>query len=84
MRAAEWGWLLLLSLLWGGSFLFVELALRDLPVFTVALGRMGIAAALLVSLVVAMRLPLAPVIGRWREFLLLGALRGAVPVCLIV
>jgi drug/metabolite transporter (DMT)-like permease len=84
MRAAEWGWLVLLSLLWGGSFLFVELALRDLPVLTVALGRMGIAAALLVSLVVAMRLPLAPVIGRWREFLLLGALRGAVPVCLIV
>lgn len=80
----EWLLLALLSLLWGCSFLFVELALRDIPVLTVALGRTGIAALLLIALLVAMRAPLAALARRWREFLLLGALRGAIPISLIV
>ena len=84
MGAREWLWLSMLSILWGCSFLFVELALRDLPVFTVTLGRTGIAAAFLILLLAATRAPLLPLVQRWREFLLLGALRAAIPMCLIV
>jgi drug/metabolite transporter (DMT)-like permease len=84
MGAREWALLGLLSLLWGCSFFFVEVALRELPVLTVALGRTGIAALFLLLLLRATRAPLAPLASRWREFLLLGALRGAIPISLIV
>src|SRR5262247_2616201 len=84
MGAREWLLLGALSVLWGCSFLFVELALRDLPVFTVALGRTGIAAALLLLLLAATRAPLFPLAQRWREFLLVGALRAAIPMTVIV
>jgi len=36
MTALEWGMLLALATIWGGSFLFNEVAVRDLPTFTVA------------------------------------------------
>jgi drug/metabolite transporter (DMT)-like permease len=84
MGRREWLLLGTLSILWGCSFLFVELALRDIPVFTVALGRTGIAAAFLLSLLAATRSPLLPLLRRWREFLILGALRAAIPMSLIV
>jgi drug/metabolite transporter (DMT)-like permease len=84
MGAREWLLLGALSVLWGCSFLFVELTLGDLPVFTVALGRTGIAAAFLLLLLAATRSPLLPLVQRWREFLLLGALRAAIPMSLIV
>lgn len=84
MGAREWLLLAALSALWGCAFLFVELALRDLPVFTVALGRTGIAAAFLLLLLAATRTPLLPFVRRWKEFLLLGALRAAIPMSLIV
>ena len=84
MGTREWLLLGTLSILWGCSFLFVELALRDIPVFTVALGRTGIAAAFLLLLLAATRSPLLPLLQRWREFILLGALRAAIPMSLIV
>ena len=84
MGTREWLLLGTLSILWGCSFLFVELALRDIPVFTVALGRTGIAAAFLLLWLAATRSPLLPLLRRWREFLVLGALRAAIPMSLIV
>ena len=84
MGVREWLLLGTLSILWGCSFLFVEIALRDIPVFTVALGRTGIAAAFLLLLLAATRSPLLPLATRWREFILLGALRAAIPMSSIV
>lgn len=47
MDATEWALLLALSVLWGGSFFFVEVALGGLPPLTLALLRVAIAAAAL-------------------------------------
>jgi drug/metabolite transporter (DMT)-like permease len=47
MSALEWGLLLTLSILWGGSFFFQKVALAALPPFTVLLARVGLAAAAL-------------------------------------
>ena len=47
MTAGEWGLLALLSLLWGGSFFFVAVALEELPPLTLVTLRVGLAAALL-------------------------------------
>jgi drug/metabolite transporter (DMT)-like permease len=47
MTAREWGLLGLLSLLWGGSFFFVGVAVREIPPLTLVALRVGLAAALL-------------------------------------
>jgi len=47
MTLRDWSLLGFLSLLWGGSFFFVSIAVREVPPFTVVLGRVGIAAIVL-------------------------------------
>jgi len=47
MTAREWGLLVMLSLLWGGSFFFVGVAVKELPPLTLVALRVGLAAALL-------------------------------------
>jgi len=47
MTATEWGLLLLLSLMWGGSFFFIGVAVKSLPPLTIVAARVSIAAALL-------------------------------------
>ena len=46
MTANEWGLLLLLSLMWGGSFFFIGVAVKGLPPFTIVAARVCIAATL--------------------------------------
>ena len=84
MTPLEWGMLLTLSVLWGGSFFFTGVALKELPPFTVVALRVGIAAVVLNLLVRAMglRLPMTP--RAWRTFLGLGLLSNMLPFCLIV
>jgi len=84
MGPTEWAQLLALSLLWGGSFFFAEVALEALPPLSVVFTRVAIGAlALLVVLRAAgLRLPrgLAP----WRAFFVMGALNNVIPFTLIV
>jgi drug/metabolite transporter (DMT)-like permease len=47
MSATDWLLLLVLSVLWGGSFYFVKIAVLEIPPMTLALFRVGIAAATL-------------------------------------
>jgi drug/metabolite transporter (DMT)-like permease len=47
MTAREWSLLALLSLLWGGSFFFVGVAVKELPPLTLAALRVGLAAVIL-------------------------------------
>ena len=47
MNAREWGLLALLSLLWGGSYFFVGVAVKEIPPLTLVTLRVGLAAALL-------------------------------------
>jgi drug/metabolite transporter (DMT)-like permease len=47
MTPREWGLLALLSLLWGGSYFFVGVAVGEIPPLTLVTLRVGLAAALL-------------------------------------
>jgi drug/metabolite transporter (DMT)-like permease len=47
MTTREWGLLALLSLLWGGSFFLIGVAIKELPPLTLVTLRVGLAAALL-------------------------------------
>jgi len=49
MSARGWALLILLSVLWGGSFFFAAVAVREVPPLTVVLVRVGLAAVVLLA-----------------------------------
>ena len=63
MRLLEWILLVALSVLWGGSFFFVGVAVQTLPPFTIVALRVGLAAIAL-NIIVAARGQHMP--GDWR------------------
>ncbi len=83
MGPVEWVLLIILSIFWGGSFFFVEVALTELPPHTIVLGRVGFAALALILLVyvIGLRMPLDSRL--WRAFFVMGALNNLVPFSLI-
>jgi drug/metabolite transporter (DMT)-like permease len=83
MKPLEWLMLVLLSILWGGSFFFSKLALAELAPFTVVLGRVAIAtlALYLVVRATGQRMPRSPKI--WGQFLVMGVLNNLIPFSLI-
>ncbi|MBB3388784.1 drug/metabolite transporter (DMT)-like permease [Rhizobium sp. BK275] len=54
MGAVEWAMLIVLSLLWGGSFFFNGILVKTLPPFTIVTGRVLLAAIALNLIVRAM------------------------------
>ncbi len=84
MGPKEWGLLLVLSALWGGSFFFFKVLVAEVPPFTVVLGRVGIAAVAL-NLFLLLRGDRIPRDARlWGGFLILGLLNNVIPFSLIV
>ena len=84
MTPLEWGMLLALSLLWGGSFFFVGVAVAELPPLTIVLARVGLAAAILWLVVKVMGLGMPAAGGLWAAFFGMGVLNNLVPFSLIV
>lgn len=84
MGAREWVLLLALSVLWGGSFFFVGVAVTELPTFSIVALRVGVAAmALLLFLRIAgIAIPAGG--AAWRAFFAIGLLNNVVPFTLIV
>jgi len=83
MTRAEWGMLILLSLLWGGSFMFVGVAIKEVPVFTIVAFRV-----LLASVVLHLVLRISGIAFPVRRevllaFLGMGILNSALPFSLI-
>ncbi|MEX0285388.1 MAG: DMT family transporter [Paracoccaceae bacterium] len=74
-----WAELMLLGLLWGGSFLAIRITLDEVPVLTMVLHRTGWAALALWVVVLAMRLPLPRDPGVWGAFLVMGLLNNIIP-----
>jgi len=75
--------LVLLALVWGGSFFFAEVALSELPPLSVTLFRVALAVPVLflVTRVKAIPIPREP--GIWGAYLGMGALNNALPFSLI-
>ncbi len=84
MGGVEWAMLLALSVLWGGSFFFIGVAVRELPTLTLVVLRVGLAALALWAFV-ALTGRRVPREGRvWAAFLGMGLLNNVVPFSLIV
>lgn len=84
MSGEEWAMLLALALLWGGSFFFNGVAVRELPSFTLVWLRVACAA---ITLLATLRLlgQRMPTQGRvWAAFFAMGLLNNVLPFVLIV
>jgi drug/metabolite transporter (DMT)-like permease len=84
MTAHEWGLLLLLSVLWGGSFFFVGVAVKQLAPFTIVAARVSIAAALLWLTAPVTGLSPKNIRANFGALLILGLINNAIPFVLIV
>ena len=84
MSGREWGLMLLLSALWGGSFFFIGTAVRDMPVLTIVLLRVALAAAALWIVVRATGRRVPRGAATWGAFLVMGLLNNVIPFALIV
>lgn len=84
MKPSEWGMLILLSIFWGGSFFFVEIALRGFQPFSLVFLRVTIAAIILLGVVYLRGQRLPATFRTWGAYLIMGALNNALPFSLIV
>ncbi len=84
MSLYEWFLLVILSILWGGSFFFVGLAVEALPPLTIVTLRVFLAAVALLVIVYCsgLKMPSNPAI--WVAFLGMGVLNNVIPFVLIV
>jgi drug/metabolite transporter (DMT)-like permease len=84
MDERDWALLVLLSILWGGSFFFTGVAIRELPPLTIVFARVTIAAALLLPLLLAHGGRLPASLAGWKPFFVMGLLNNVIPFSLIV
>lgn len=84
MGAADIAALILLSVLWGGSFFFIEVLVAYLPPLTIVTIRVGLAAIILWIIVLSRGLALPATGKQWLSLCVLGFLNNALPFCLIV
>ena len=84
MGPVEWMLLLVLAVLWGGSFFFIGVAVKALPPLTIVALRVGLAALTLAAICGIAGISLRFNRGIWLAFLIVGLLNNVVPFALIV
>ncbi len=83
MSAKDWGQLVLLGALWGGSFFFARIAVAEIPPLALVLYRVAIAALVLHLWLRLRGTSFAPVLARPGSFLSLALLNNVIPFSLI-
>jgi len=84
MGLVEWSMLLLLSMLWGGSYFFVEIALLEWSPLLIVSVRVVIACIVIWGIVLAAGLPVPRSPLAWMAFFWMGLLNNIFPFLLIV
>lgn len=84
MGLREWVMLSLLSIVWGGTYMFVGIAVDSLPPLTIVSLRVSIAALAFWTYVLVARVPMpkSPVV--WRDMFIQGIVNNALPFSLLV
>ena len=83
MRARDWLLLVILSVLWGGTFFFVGVAVKEIPPLTLVLARLAIAGAVLAPLVYLIGHRLPTDLAAWRDFAIMAVVNNILPFSLI-
>jgi drug/metabolite transporter (DMT)-like permease len=84
MGTREWLLMVVLSIIWGGSFFFVGVAVRELPPLTIVWGRVGLAAVILLGFAGLTGRKLPSGLTFWGAIFVMGVLNNLVPFVLIV
>jgi len=84
MALKDWAALILLSVLWGGSFFFIEVAVTSLPTLTIVTLRVAIAAVILLLVLHTRGLPLPLNRTTLSAFTVMAVLNNVIPFSLIV
>jgi drug/metabolite transporter (DMT)-like permease len=84
MDVAEWSTLVVLSVLWGGAFFFVEVALASFTPLLLVAVRLSIAAFVIWAIVLAKGYPVPASRSAWVVFFGMGLLNNVIPFLLIV
>jgi drug/metabolite transporter (DMT)-like permease len=82
--ARDWGLLGVLSVLWGGSFVFNGVALHELPPLTVVLLRVALAAVMLLPLLWVYRIRFPRGLSGWKPFFTVALFNNVLPFSLMV
>lgn len=83
MSAVDWALLVLLSMLWGGSFFFSKVAIAEVPPLTVVLARVAIGAVGLFLYLRATGQAIPATLTVWAAFFGMGVLNNLIPFSLI-
>jgi drug/metabolite transporter (DMT)-like permease len=83
MGPLEWALLITLSVLWGGTFFFAEVALEEVRPLTLVFARVGLAAGALVLAVYASGQRMPHSVALWAAFFAMGGLNNLIPFSLI-
>jgi drug/metabolite transporter (DMT)-like permease len=80
----QWSMLVLLSMLWGGSYFFVEIALEEWSPLLIVAVRIVVASIVIWGIVLAAGLPVPRFRAAWIAFFFMGLLNNVFPFLLIV
>jgi drug/metabolite transporter (DMT)-like permease len=83
ISVSDWLLILILSVFWGGSFFFAGVAIKEIPPVTLALARVGIAAAILLVYARAIGLKLPQFGPVWKPLTVMALLNNVAPFILI-
>src|SRR5467141_101909 len=82
--ARDWSLLAVLSMLWGGSFFFNGVVLKELPPLTVVLLRVALAAMILLPVLRAYQIRFPVGLSGWKPLFAIALLNNVLPFSLIV
>ena len=84
MGTKEWLMIVILSIIWGGSFFFVGVAVKEMPPLTIVWCRVGLAAIILLGFAVLTGRKIPSTLSFWGPIFIMGVLNNLIPFILIV
>lgn len=82
--ARDWSRLVVLSVLWGGTFFFTGVALKELPPLTLVFLRLSIASLILLPLLWINGIRFPAGVAGWRPYAVMAFINNVIPFSLIV
>ena len=84
MNPREWLMLFSLALVWGATYMFNEVILREVGTLLLVMGRLGLGALILLAIIIIQGIPLPRSREVWGAFAVMGFINNVLPFCMVV